>query len=51
LAHRRRRGAVGEQIELTFLDAVLDTVFHVSAGAVGLLVEPLGLGVLQNSAR
>ena len=41
-AHRRRRGAVGEQIELTLLDAV----FHIAAGAVDLLVEPLRLGLL-----
>ncbi len=33
IAHRR--GAVGEQIELAFLDAVL----HVAAGAIELLVE------------
>src|SRR5204863_4185560 len=35
--HRRCRGAVGKQVELTFLDAV----FHIAAGAVDLLVEPL----------
>src|SRR5271169_4935125 len=34
-AHGRRRGAVGEQIELAFLDAVL----HVAAGAIELLIE------------
>jgi len=33
--HGRGRGAVGEQVELAFLDAVL----HVAARAVGLLVE------------
>src|ERR1700731_5282528 len=38
-AHRLGRGAVGEQVELAFLDAVL----HVAAGAVDLLVEMTGL--------
>ena len=36
-AQRRRAGAVGEQVEL----ALLDTIFHVAAGAIRLLVEPL----------
>ena len=34
-AHGRRRGAVGEQVALAFLDPVL----HLAAGAVELLVE------------
>ena len=34
--HGRRRGAVGVEVELTFLDAVL----HVAAGAVDVLIEP-----------
>src|SRR6516162_8246633 len=38
-AHGRGRGAVGEQVELAFLDAV----FHVAAGAIDLLVEVAGL--------
>ena len=44
-AHRRRRGAVGEQVDLAFLDAVL----HLAAGAIDLLVEKaaVGLGLLK----
>src|SRR5438128_11462704 len=38
-AHRSSRGAVGEQVELAFLDPV----FHLAAGAVELLVERAGL--------
>jgi hypothetical protein len=34
-AHGRRRGAIGEQVGLAFLDPVL----HVAAGAIDLLVE------------
>ncbi len=36
-AQRRRAGAVGEQVEPAFFD----TIFHVAAGAIQLLVEPL----------
>ena len=39
------RSAVGEQIELTFFDAIL----HVAAGAVDLLIEQLRGGVLALS--
>ena len=38
-AHSVRRGAVGIEVELTFLDAVL----HLAAGAVELFVEVAGL--------
>jgi hypothetical protein len=38
-AHRGGRGAVGKQIELAFLDAVL----HLAAGAIDFLVEMAGL--------
>ena len=40
-AHGVGAGAVGEQIQLLFFDAV----FHVAACAVVFFVEPLGLGV------
>src|ERR1700731_3025913 len=36
-AHGSRRGPIGEQIELTFLDAVL----HLAASAIDLLIEVL----------
>jgi len=38
-AHGAGGGSVGEQIELTFLDAV----FHLAAGAIDFLVERAGL--------
>src|ERR1700730_14822945 len=38
-AHRLGRGAVGAEVELAFLDAVL----HVAAGAIELLIEVPGL--------
>ena len=46
-AHRRGRGAVGEQVELALLDAVL----HLAAGAVDLLVEMAGLVLFAAPAR
>jgi len=41
-AHGRRRGAVGEQVGLAFLDPVL----HVAAGAIDLLVKTPCVGLL-----
>jgi CRP/FNR family transcriptional regulator, cyclic AMP receptor protein len=41
-AHRRRRGAVGKEVELTLLDAV----FHIVAGAVDLFVKLLRRGII-----
>lgn len=41
-AQGSRAGAVGEQVELLFLDAVL----HIPAGAVDLFIQGLGRGVV-----
>ena len=46
-AHGGRRGAVGEQVELAFLDAVL----HLAAGAVDPLVEAAGVDLGAGAAR
>src|SRR5690348_12395257 len=46
-AHRGRRGAVGEEIELALLDAVL----HLAAGAVEVFIERAGVRALWRERR